>query len=251
MYKTCPKCGYERQAQDKAPSEECPSCGLVFSKWIKSLLVDHELEEALEEEAAEETWQKGIKTFFFHPQPDMARGDFLMYVVVFFGFLIWGMDFILMDFRTNAIGQSWLHNVDLIFHEAGHFFFIPFGRYGSILGGSLFQVIVPLFLMLAFLIRNKDSFAAAICLWWAGQSIMDIAPYIADARALRLPLLGGGTGADSLGRHDWENLLRPIGMLEYDIRIATVVDYFGAAVVLLALAWAASMLFIYYRDSND
>jgi hypothetical protein len=36
----------------------------------------------------------------------------------------------------------------------------------------------------------------------AGQSLMDLAPYVADARALRLPLLGGRTGAEVEG-HDW------------------------------------------------
>lgn len=217
MYKTCPKCNYQRQAHDDAPNGECPSCGLVFSKWIKTLVADHELEEVQQEELAARTWQKRVKTFYLHPQPDMARGNFLVYVVVFLLFAIWGVDFILMDFRTNAIGRVWFHNVDLVFHEAGHVFFSPFGRYIAILGGSLFQVLVPLILMLVFLIRNKDSFAAAICLRWAGQSIMDLAPYVADARALRLLLLGGGTGADRPGFHDWENLLRPLGLLEYDI----------------------------------
>lgn len=125
--------------------------------------------------------------------------------------------------------------------------FRPFGRTMMILGGSLFQVLVPLLLMGVFLSLHRDGFAAAVCLWWAGQSLMDVAPYIADARALRLPLLGGGTGADSPGMHDWANLLRPRGWLQYDIQIAGVVDKIGSGLLLMGLVWGAWMLLVYYR----
>lgn len=185
------------------------------------------------------------------PRPTLSRSEFLAYCVIYCVFLLWGLDFIAMDYRSNEIGRSWFHNVDLIFHEAGHVLFMPFGRYLSILGGSLFQILVPLFLMFAFLLKNRDGFAASICLWWAGQSTMDLAPYIADARALRLPLLGGGTGADSPGFHDWQNLLRPLGWLNYDIRIAEAFDFIGSGVILLALVWGGRMLFMYYRNGIE
>ena len=251
MYKTCPKCHYKRQSEDTGPESLCPACGLVFEKWLQSLV-------------AEESWQGGserkrqgssssgiIKNFFLPLRPSLGRGELAAYGIIYVLFLWWGLDFIAMDFESNEIGRSWFHNVDLVFHEAGHVLFIPFGRYGSILGGSLFQILVPLFLMFAFLVKNKDGFAASICLWWTGQSIMDLAPYIADARALRLPLLGGGTGADSPGVHDWQNLLRPLGWLQYDIRIATLFDTIGSGVILMALAWGAWMLFVYYKSLID
>ena len=96
------------------------------------------------------------------------------------------------------------------------------------LGGSLFQVMLPFMLAGAFLIINKDGFAASVCLWWTGQSLMDLAPYIGDARALRLPLLGGGTGADVPGMHDWANILRRLGWLDYDQQIASGVNLVGS-----------------------
>lgn len=251
MYKTCPKCSYTRQPEDTAPDDICPACDLVFSKWLKSLVADHELEEAQIAEKAEQTWQKALKLFFFNPQPGIQRGDLMIYLLVYLVFFAWGIDFISMDFRTNAIGQSWFHNVNLVFHEAGHFLFIPFGRTGSILGGSLFQVLLPLILVFSFLIYNRDAFGASICLWWGGQSLMDIAPYIADARALQLPLLGVGPSADAPGMHDWANLLRPRGWLQYDTAIAEWVDLAGSGILLLALAWGAYMLFLYYRELAD
>jgi hypothetical protein len=78
---------------------------------------------------------------------------------------------------------------------------------------------------------------------------MDLAPYIADARALRMPLLGGGTGADRPGSHDWANLLRPRGWLTYDIQIANWTDIIGSGILLIALLWGAVMLYLYYRST--
>ena len=79
---------------------------------------------------------------------------------------------------------------NLVFHEAGHIILIPLGEFMSILGGSLFQVLIPLVFLVAFLLK-RDAFAATVMMWWTGQSLIDLAPYIADARAQRLVLLGG------------------------------------------------------------
>ena len=32
MSKTCVKCGYIRQATDRAPDYECPKCGVIYAK---------------------------------------------------------------------------------------------------------------------------------------------------------------------------------------------------------------------------
>jgi hypothetical protein len=189
-----------------------------------------------------------LRHFFLHPKPGISRGELAFYALIYVVFVVWGLDFIAMDFRTNEIGRSWFHNVNLIFHEAGHVLFSPFGRTATILGGSVFQVLLPLILMLAFLIYNRDGFAASIGLWWSGQSLMDVAPYIADARALQLQLLGVGQSVDAPGMHDWANFLRPRGWLNYDTTIAYWVDLIGASVVLLALVWGGLMLYLDYQE---
>ena len=82
---------------------------------------------------------------------------------------------------------------------------------------------------------------ASITLWWAGQSLMDLAPYIADARALRLPLLGGGTGAEVEG-HDWEYLLGALGLLSRDLALGRLSFALGALAMLGALLWGGLVL---------
>lgn len=139
-------------------------------------------------------------------------------------------------------GSSFLHRPNLVFHEAGHVIFGFAGnRVLTALGGSLMQVLVPLGIMVAFLAKNRDAFAGAVFLWWAGQNLVDVAPYINDARMLQLPLLGGGTGREIEG-HDWEFILTRVGWLDLDVRIARGVLLAGRAVMAAAWAWGAAVL---------
>jgi len=249
MYATCPKCGFKSE-EGVAPPATCPDCGLVYSKWLKSLASDPDYSErpAQSPDAGQGfRLSQGPIQVFLRVRPHVNRGEVFGYGLVWLLLLWWGLDFLAMDFRSATIMNHWFHTIDLIFHEAGHVIFSPFGRWMTFFGGSAFQVLLPLGLTVAFLLKNKDAFAASACLWWVGQSLKDVAPYIADARALRLPLLGGGTGADRPGSHDWANLLRPLGMLNEDTRIAAIVDTIGSGLILIALAWGACMLWVYYR----
>ena len=91
------------------------------------------------------------------------------------------------------------------------------------------------------------AFGASVGLWWIGQNFIDLAPYINDARDLELILLGGVTGKDIAGYHDWEYLLGKLGLLKWDHALAKFAHYFGSGLMLLALAWGAYMLFLQYR----
>jgi hypothetical protein len=65
---------------------------------------------------------------------------------------------------------------------------------------------------------------------------------IADARAPRIPLLGGGTGAEVEG-HDWEYLLGALALMKQDVilgRLAFVAA--GALAILAALGWGGTVL---------
>lgn len=137
--------------------------------------------------------------------------------------------------------ESFLHLPDLVFHEAGHVIFLPLGQFMTVLGGSLMQVLVPVILTGAF-VRQQQPFSAAVCAWWAGQNLVDLAPYIADARALQLVLLGGQTGAEVEG-HDWEFILTRLGALHHDRTLGLSAHYCGLLLMIAAIAYGAWTLY--------
>jgi hypothetical protein len=138
------------------------------------------------------------------------------------------------------VNQSFLHLPDLVFHEAGHIIFSPFGRFMTVLGGSLMQCLIPIVAAIAF-IRQEQPFSAAIMGWWAGQNLVDLAPYIADARALRMVLLGGRTGAEVEG-HDWEYILTQLRATHLDHGIGMTAYALGILVMLGSLVLAGALI---------
>jgi hypothetical protein len=148
---------------------------------------------------------------------------------------IWTMT--LVTEPMDEVGASFLHMINLPFHEAGHILFSPFGRFMTILGGSLMQVLVPIVCALALYFQNEDPFGAALCAWWAGENLLDLAPYINDARALNLMLLGGP--ANAVEGHDWEAILTDLGWLHLDHTLANGAHIIGAVIMWAALVWAA------------
>src|SRR6266566_1060214 len=150
----------------------------------------------------------------------------------------WTLLFLLWPMRQDVIGSSFLHLIELPFHEAGHILFSPFGDLMTALGGSLLQVLVPVACGIAFLTSSPNPFAAAIMGWWTGENLLDVATYIDDARALQLVLLGGHTGAEVEG-HDWEHILQLLGLLHRDHQIANAVQLTGGAMMIAALGCGA------------
>jgi hypothetical protein len=119
-----------------------------------------------------------------------------------------------------------LDDLNLAVHEAGHLVFSAFGETMTILGGSLFQVIVPL-TFVGYFARTKQRYAAAVTMAWVAVSLLNVSRYIGDARAQELPLLGG---EDSI--HDWWYLLINWDLLSRDLVIARWVHFFGVVAFL-------------------
>jgi hypothetical protein len=137
----------------------------------------------------------------------------------------WTFLFLAWPMREDVIGASFLHLINLPFHEAGHVLFSPFGEFMTTLGGSLMQLLVPLICAGAFLTTHWNPFAAATMGWWAGEN-------------LQLTLIGGQTGAEVEG-HDWERILVLTRSLHLDHRIANIAQFLGAAVMIGCLSSAA------------
>jgi hypothetical protein len=161
--------------------------------------------------------------------------------VVTLGLIAWTWSFVRASIASNAAGQSFLHLIDLPFHEAGHILFMFFGQFLMTLGGSLTQLLVPGALTVVFLTKHRDPFGAAVTCWWFGENLLDLAPYINDARDLQLILLGGHTGAEVEG-HDWERILTTLGWLHRDHSLARLAHFTGSIIMLLACGWAITLL---------
>ena len=123
-----------------------------------------------------------------------------------------------------------LDGANLLFHEAGHPLFGLLGwRTLGILGGTLMQLLVPLLVAGSFW-RRRHAVGFAAALVWAGENGLNIARYMADARAQVLPLVGGG-------EHDWGTLFGQWGCLNHDTTLAAVVRTFGWGLMFGAWAW--------------
>ena len=74
------------------------------------------------------------------------------------GLAIWTIQFARTPIGVDAM-SSFLHLPDLVFHEAGHIIFSPFGSFMMSLGGSLTQLLIPLVCAVEF-VRRDDWFGA-------------------------------------------------------------------------------------------
>ena len=70
---------------------------------------------------------------------------------------LWGLSLMFSSVDSNAAGESFLHLINLPFHEFGHVLFSPFGDYMRSLGGTLGQLLMPAICCGALLVGTKDS----------------------------------------------------------------------------------------------
>jgi hypothetical protein len=218
----CPKCS----AACADDLTECPRCGVVFAKLVQRAASTDEPKPPPPQAAP------GV------PVGSARTRSAAVYAraAVVAGLAVWTWQFARVPMGV-AVADSVLHLPNLVFHEAGHVLLGIFGRFVGVLGGSLFQFALPLALAVAFL-RQRDPFGASVCTWWAGQNLVDVAPYIADARALQMVLLGGKTGAEVEG-HDWEYLLGQAGWLHLDRTLGLAAHRIGLVIMIGALIWGA------------
>jgi len=136
-----------------------------------------------------------------------------------------------------------LDDVNLAVHEAGHVVFQLLGDPVVVLGGSLFQVLVPAIFVGYFFLRH-EWFAASVIMAWVGASLSNVALYIGDARAQELPLLGGENVI-----HDWWYLFTEWDLLPHDLAIANWVRI--ASALSFVIAVIGSIRYSRETTSND
>jgi hypothetical protein len=218
----CPKCGLNSSQEDV-----CSDCGVIFAKYRELQNRKKNTSLKLKKHSDTETLTEK-PTQFWKP---ITTGQFIGMSLLFSGLFF-------LLFLHGAMGKGiflfLLHNVNLVFHEAGHFILmlLNFGRIPVILGGSLGQLAIPLIVCIAFF-RERDRAGFAFAGVWFFENFLDIAVYMADSRALVLPLIGG-LGEES---HDWRNLFLHWGVLEQDLKIAENIEAMGWAGMALFWFW--------------
>jgi len=131
-----------------------------------------------------------------------------------------------------------LDSANLAFHEAGHPLFGILSERLMVYGGTLMQLLMPG--ICTFEMRRQQKYAGFyFCLIWFAENLLNVARYMADARAHKLPLVGG---MDPEEFHDWTRILGNWGLLSWDTSLANCLRLLavGLMVVTLWRAWVRS-----------
>jgi hypothetical protein len=129
-----------------------------------------------------------------------------------------------------------LDSANLLFHEAGHPFVGLFSQRLETYGGTMGQLTFPVVLAISFWRKGEPiSFAASVI--WFFENWLNIARYMADARAQELPLVGGGD-------HDWARIFGRWHVLNHDTQIAAFVRTVGWLGMTAACAWVVWLWWI-------
>jgi hypothetical protein len=138
---------------------------------------------------------------------------------------------------------AFVHLVNLVFHEAGHVIFGVFGRFLGILGGSLNQVLIPS-ICASYFVWHRQRAAAAVMLFWVGESVTDVAIYVADGRDMALPLLAEGL------IHDWNWILSELSLRNQARPIGRAVFGIGVALMAASIVWLGADLARHLRGPD-
>jgi hypothetical protein len=159
------------------------------------------------------------KTFFQTFTPWI--GSILLFPVAFY-------------YTINAGKFTFIDFVNLLIHEGGHGIFKIFGGFVYTLGGSLMQIIIPSMFIIFYWVKQKRVMTQ-VFLIWLGENLINISVYASDARAKKLPLLGGNKVY-----HDWNWMLGKTGLLEYDYLIGQI--FFGFGIIVFLFSFVAPLL---------
>jgi hypothetical protein len=133
-------------------------------------------------------------------------------------------------------GYLFIDSANLVVHESGHLLFGWFGPTLGLWGGTILQWLVPL-LLAAYFFHERQPAACVFCMFFFFENWLYTATYMADARAMALPLVT--TGDSDYVEHDWNTIFSNLGVLSYDTRIAAIVRFMGWCGMLTSTAWLA------------
>lgn len=144
--------------------------------------------------------------------------------------------FLLYAFQRHGEGL-FIDCANLVVHEGGHLLFSWLGPTLCLWGGTVLQWAVP-FMLAAYFYHQRQAAAFVFCLFFFFENWLYTATYMADARAMVLPLVT--VGDPEFAEHDWHTIFSSLGVLEYDTTIAAAVRTLGWCGMFGCIGWLAS-----------
>ncbi|NOZ23985.1 MAG: hypothetical protein GXP25_23150 [Planctomycetes bacterium] len=140
--------------------------------------------------------------------------------------------------RTSGQAHSVFSGIDLGIHELGHVVTCWLPNLLCALAGTVAQCVAPLIAAFSFF-RKGILFETCFCIWWSGENMICSSYYIADAKSMDLPLV---TPFGGEAHHDWNYILRTVGLLRWDTTLAFFVRAGGTLLVLGGIAAGIAVL---------
>ena len=175
---------------------------------------------------------------FLSDAEDWAQGKMWIPRAILLLYLVYA------DFRflRDPLSSTMFSGITLAFHEMGHLLFAFAGHFICSLMGSGMQVLVPIIVIILFL-RQPDYFGVAVGGFWLSFSLFELANYVADARAMDLPLVGFTDDPE----HDWHYLLSTTHLLQLDTTFGFLIRVAATLSGVASLALACWLLLIMAR----
>ena len=219
MAKLCEKCGTYDPTYELTADSCCPSCGVVYAHLpqpstatVPAASAPIPADAPIAVDAVEPEWGA------------VKPGEFWASVAAV------GVLFALISFDDDGF-LLLLDGANLAFHEAGHIFFGLLGMTLGLYGGTLGQLVFPIIAGVKFW-QQRQAVGFALSGVWLFQNFLNIARYMADARAQALPLVGGG-------EHDWYHIFSRWGLLDSDTTIASMTQTVGWLGMIGCMLWLA------------
>jgi hypothetical protein len=222
MPKLCEKCGSYDPTPKLTAESRCPSCGVVYGKIRQpSISAVATAARGADSEAGSAAVPSAndAPALEWAPLKQAEVWSSVAAVSVLFAIILLDDDgFVFV-----------LDHANLAFHEAGHPFFGLLGETLGLYGGTLGQLVFPIAAAVSFRLR-RQAIGVALGGVWLFENFLNIARYMADARAQILPLVGGG-------EHDWYHIFSRWGLLEHDTDIAGITRTLGWLGMIGCMLW--------------
>mgnify|MGYP001314340225 CR=1 FL=1 len=156
--------------------------------------------------------------------------------------LIWFV-YVFIRHAADPMYDSIIGPLNLGIHEFGHLIFMPLGEFMHMIGGTIFQMIVPFFAMFNFY-RQDDFFSIALSFGWLSTNFFSIARYAADTRRMEIPI---STPFGGNPIHDWNYLLVKWRLLHWDMRIAGFFRILAAISMLICFLLGVWLIWLIFQ----